>query len=565
MDSVLLTSFYGKFDEYIKLSKYAEAVEIISEFIRGYGHLSEREGVVFRIFRLYNSGYIDSEYISGLKAYEVLKKEFFEGLGNLGSGDVKSSFRYLNLLSKEIVLRAIINIEFDISGVGRAGADISSPKKVSSGIITSNMEWLLRQISAGRPIIINPLTGREANNPVCIHPFMVLLRDEEGKRIFCTTFHPLADPEDGCALYLLPSEKLILAPHSSVLDQRINKLVVTLMDVFRNFLKIDEYVTKTTTVSGLCICELPERHLGHYVWNVISGWSTLLEHGLPDRVRYVAIWDGGHFFGEPEEIYPELTGSGRRIVKLKHVDDAINLITTENLFFLPLHDKYIRKDFCDRVVERSRSVSSEFISVLRKNREIYSYLVLITIRSSFRQWINQVEGYALIINELMRRFPSIAFYIDGVTSENLDQSTHRFADLEKEHAMAEAIKLRCAEVDRVVNAIGISMLESVALCDVIDVFIAPAGSGMTKYKWITNKKGVAHTNYACLTHGQGGVSPMRVWDYYRDGVEPAVYVAVEDIRTIGDVNSMNSNYDVDVNAILNLVSPLIEKIYPKVE
>ena len=69
------------------------------------------------------------------------------------------------------------------------------------------------------------------------------------------------------------------------------------------------------------------------------------------------------------------------------------------------------------------------------------------------------------------------------------------------------------------------------LCDIADAFLAPVGAGMAKYRWITNKPGVAYSNEMCL---QPNSIDGHLYEHHRDDLTKMYYVpasAVKDIET----------------------------------
>jgi hypothetical protein len=67
------------------------------------------------------------------------------------------------------------------------------------------------------------------------------------------------------------------------------------------------------------------------------------------------------------------------------------------------------------------------------------------------------------------------------------------------------------------------------VADIVDAFIAPVGAGMAKYRWITNKPGVAFSNETFL----GGRNHNgTLYDRFRDHPIRSRFVSASAVRDV---------------------------------
>ena len=330
--------------------------------------------------------------------------------------------------------------------------------------------------------------------------------------------------------------------------------------VASNYCGVAAYAQQNSCSRGMLVADRPVIHLGHYLWNCLSAWETLHQMGLAENADELASWTRGEFFGNPLTLVPDLVGSGGKASRIESMEQAAAHIQSSKLFWLPLYDRYIRRELADRIILQSESIAGgAFADEAAQLRVAGGPVILLTIRTGNRVWTDQEEGYGHIIRELTSRFPGAAFVLDGMNDTRDNISTHRFMDTDAELAIARRIIASAGPNVCILNTIGMPIAHSIVACKLIDAFVAPWGTAMTKYKWITNKPGVAFGGQADGPQRLG----VRVFDRFRDDMVPAVDIAGEHINDAGPGNldqPLRRNFHMPWEVVLEALLPLLRDL-----
>lgn len=508
------------------------------------------------LMNLVKGGHVDLEYLKENPVYHKVRTEFFDYLMQFNGTAELNNYHYRPILHSIIIIEMILKLEtqevsFDDWEKGgefplrrkRVRLDRDNPDNDA-------MNWVIRQLEAGQPEFMNPDTGALSQTALSVGPYTALMRDSE-EVVLAGTEHVLGRAFGGMSGYLLVKQRIFLVPNANQKIDR-NRVIFALSTALHQADRMFAHAKNHERAARLCALETRERHIGHYCWNVLSAWSSLYASGVMTRLGDVAFWEGGHVFGTPTTLYPELRDNVENVHELADTDACFDLIERENLLLISMQNRYVHKELANRIVAHAMENVTPFGSELMALEGAGRLVVLLTIRTSRRIWSEQVDGYVHLINSLHVRYPDAIFYIDGATNENLEESTHRLIDLPKEMDAARSIISSVNKPKNVVNAVGICMADSIALSNVAAFFVAPAGSGMTKYKWITNKPGIAHANHSVLDETLGLSGPLRVWDHYREDIIPAKYVAKEDVENDTAARDPHSNYSINFKALEEL-------------
>ena len=450
--------------------------------------------------------------------------------------------------------------DWKVDGQSPFPADSNKPRaNYHDGEASESLHWVMRQCRSGQPDLLNPTTGQSATSVIGVGPFLTLMRCSDEVVLACTE-HGVSHTFSGCSAYLLVKERVILESDRN--NRRIdrNKLLFSLRDMMSNAEAMLKHASKHARPDRLCPLESTERQIGHYAWNVLPVWSTLLNSNVLDDVTDLAYWSGGHVFGEPTALFPELSASRARIHELADLSAAFRLISEENVLFLPMQETYISRNLANRVIRHAKASATKLAEEAMRLRTVSDLIIMLTIRCTRRTWVDQQAGYTDLINRLHQAIPDTLVYIDGATNDNLASSTHIHIDPTAEAEMAEAIKKGANFPDKVVSAVGVTMADSIVISDVIDLFVAPAGSGMTKYKWITNKPGIAHANHAVLDRSLGLGAPLQVWNHNREDIIPAEYLKVDDVENLAPAPDPQADYKINQDALCAQVLALARSI-----
>lgn len=170
------------------------------------------------------------------------------------------------------------------------------------------------------------------------------------------------------------------------------------------------------------------------------------------------------------------------------------------------------------------------------------FIIWIGITGQKRSWIEQVQGYSLVIKELSKKFDKLVVIVDGLTSPHDYVVDNMADDLHIFNNIASA----CAENTSIINVIGKSYLEKIRYCMSADLCIANSGTGSFVPLRICKKTGVYHGNKNLITFPDD--YPFRV-----------VRVVGDDIVDTANIESDPSriSYSIDPEIILNEVIKLL--------
>ena len=272
--------------------------------------------------------------------------------------------------------------------------------------------------------------------------------------------------------------------------------------------------------------EEQNRHIGHYVWNVASGWAPLFSAVPASAIDTLASLPNDHPFGGVAALFPHEATQVKEVVRPASDEALFDLMLDRRALSLTVQHVYVTAETADRIAAWSRlNCPAAFLARLRAFREDAMPLVMLTIRTGNRAWTEQAEGYARLVNELARHHPRLGIVIDGLNAAVTREGTHGQMSLQEEQAVAGAIIEACPGV-AFLNSLGCLPQESIMLAVAIDAFVAPVGAGLAKTRWVANKPGVAFSNETFMRDGH---YDGHLYSFFREGGVPMDYVGRSDV------------------------------------
>ena len=372
----------------------------------------------------------------------------------------------------------------------------------------------------GKPVLY-PFTGERAlaRDTINLHTF---LHRTDGRS--CIIF---SDPDISIApaasAWYFPNLGILLTPGWHMRPEA--DLAATMQRVLDNLPAVNAYLPSSERT--IMVSEETMGHVGHYIWNVISGWNQLFQIVGPEDTGVLTSLDGGHFSGGVTELYAGEIRPVGRVMRLPRREDAFAAMLEHRGLSLILRDRFVTQDLAQRVqVWCERHVSAEFLTASAAFRQAVEPLLMITIRLENRAWVEQESGYVDIMNCLAAEHPGLGIVIDGLNA--LPPGTRTFVpmSLADEQAMAGRIVAACPGA-RVVSTIGCTPAKSVVWCSLIDAFVAPVGASLAKSRWIANKPGVGFSNRTFLEDGH---FEGYLYSHFRENPTSMRYVAREHVR-----------------------------------
>lgn len=312
------------------------------------------------------------------------------------------------------------------------------------------------------------------------------------------------------------------------------------------------------------------KHLGHNLWNDLSGLHRLKIKKTEIHLREVIVF-GGNLCEPWIDINKILPNTSINYQITDHIS-LRSYIYKNNLFLVRISDNYILKSLPDSLIEYYQKTCPEKTSKLSNELR-----VVIGLRFENRTWLNQVEGIVEIAKYLATKTRKLSLIIDGhdlINSTGKIQASHhepaddRLTALEKSVVDALLASLSLINI-KVIDAVGKRLDCSVKWINSSDFFIAPWGAGLAKYKWISNLPGIIFTSQWNLKNKPD----LKIYEStsFREGATPCLYVAPEYIEDhdcstnnikVPDMPEHPSRADfiVDINGIKIAIDELLFQI-----
>lgn len=194
--------------------------------------------------------------------------------------------------------------------------------------------------------------------------------------------------------------------------------------------------------------------------------------------------------------YVNLDYIGQKHIPIK--EKQINKIAKHGNFFIcpsfsfPYHkDEKLMDSLREKLIDASESSVEEKIDISR-----YNLIFWIGICTEHRKWVEQLEGYPKIIEELQKRFGSMLVIFDGITAtesggiSSLENYNKNFSEKEKEIISKIINKTQCSFEYKVL--VGKKAIEKIYYAKNIDFFISSYGTDSIFPSLICKKPGVTY-------------------------------------------------------------------------
>ncbi len=370
---------------------------------------------------------------------------------------------------------------------------------------------------------------------------------------------------DAETMWVFPQRRLILHIPAAV------DVVAVEQETSRMFSRCLKYGTQFAAYlaredgppRGIALSDFFCPHIAHNLWNLQTGWANTLRLAKPGGIGEIITFGGQNFFGSVDELFPD--GVGSCPVTTVSSDDEVFLHMMEhNLLLFTVKDEFFTLDFVGRVLARARRhCSAEFLQEVEALRQAAKPLVVTTVRLDNRAWVEQREGFPALFDRLRADYPQIGLVLDGLSSDTAKGWTTMRMSLDAELEMAGDIKRQLPDMP-VWFSVGRTIAESIVLVDAADLFVAPTGSGMTLYKWLSNLPGLAFSNRATLDDNSPDHWILRVWHNpaFRPDIAPTKHLPfhlVQDDLAPGEHHT-RANFRLDWNDLYHATVPIIETL-----
>lgn len=351
--------------------------------------------------------------------------------------------------------------------------------------------------------------------------------------------------------WILPRLKLIIYfQQSNILPSTAQNLLLELFHrTLANPEKIRDFLYKN--IIKTVVSQHPIPHIGHYVWNGVSAWSSFFRYCVGDLAPDAIAYHGNlRLMADVTELYPQECEEINDVIVFENEAQSSTYSVDNDCMVLTLKSSDISEDLARRMTRWAwSSVSEEFAQELRTFKARCYPLLLINVRLDNRSWVDQRDGFKDLFNSLIKNHPSIGFIIDGINSGVTQGWTHAEMSVEPEYELASHLISSCSDVP-ILSSIGCSIAESLVIGDVCDSFVGHVGAGMAKYRWISNLPGVAFSNE---TFSRPRDRDGRLYDNHREAARKAMHVSLVDIVDVPGPKTSRSNFMMNSSALLAAV------------
>lgn len=424
----------------------------------------------------------------------------------------------------------------------RMATQPEAPSWYQDAKISARVQDALTAVASGHKSSVSPFTGAVVPVTHNIGPEAFLLRNGDRQ---CIVLHwsEVACPFQDSGWYFPDADLLLFTPQARLTPEQWREaLRGLLLCVGSDFERLADYLNQETAEVMLVEMECP--HIGHYIWNGVSGWDGIFRWVDPEQLAAVAVCGPHRLLGGVDELYPDQLHPRTTVIDYPAERLLWDVIIQRRALAITVKDGWISADLAARVLRRSEArCSGAFRAELHRLRSATDPLILITLRLDNRSWHEQESGYVALIHALREEHPRLGVVIDGMNGEFNAGWSHAMMSLEAERALSERIVAGFGPEIPVLNTIGCSIAESMVAAKASDFFVAPIGAGMAKSRWIANLSGVAFSNRDWLDPAEHS---GRLYDFYREGARSASYLGPEQVTDIGkDRGQGRRNFSLD--------------------
>lgn len=331
--------------------------------------------------------------------------------------------------------------------------------------------------------------------------------------------------------------------------------------------KIKVYLNMDDTIKIL-VKNLNLPHLGHTIWNSLSVWEDIQNFEYKKNIDNIIIENG--------TIPPNLITLKLENIKQlfsNNFNSIHDFIFDNNYFLITLKDHFIHSSIGHTIIKNSfKTLDDLYFKKVCDFRKQHFPILLISLRFGTRMWIEQDVGLEKIIYFLEKKYPNIGFVIDGMNSSKLESNkSHKNINLEEEINFSN----KFINKKNVIISVGEEIEYSFVWSEISDLILSPWGAGLSKYKWINNKKSIVYSSKCVLNEKKD----LHIYDsaLYRENAVTDIWIdsAFSSNNQYKDINEYKSkvgnnfdgyyyqNYSLNWEILLSEIINQFEKLLPE--
>ncbi|WP_160063882.1 hypothetical protein [Psychromonas sp. L1A2] len=293
-------------------------------------------------------------------------------------------------------------------------------------------------------------------------------------------------------------------------------------------------------------------HLGHHLWNEVSVLQEVQDMGKwHDNWSLIKSCPTSEHFGLTRDLFES---KGTSELTLNQNENINEVIINKNLcVYIPM-SRHIKEKTSIKILEHAKQYTSVLSQLLPKNKDHIK--ILFNIRLGDRELLNQMDLIESLSNKLTSINKNHTIFIDGINNNRgaRGESVANKTALEDEFAFSD--KLLTLLPDTCVSMIGCSVYESIYVCSISDLYIAPWGAGLAKYAWVCNAKGFIH----CSNYVKEKKNDLAIYDdpRFRENIRSIDFLKEITDEKSEHIDEFRRNYSINIeNAVNELIQHLI--------
>jgi len=327
----------------------------------------------------------------------------------------------------------------------------------------------------------------------------------------------------------------------------------------------------------------PGVHIGHQLWNELSGIDHLLSRADAPGPRALPEWivldasDGIELYGPVDELFPQLAGHVNR--RLASIAQMIRYAYTEGVIVLRVTAEHVSARLRERILERVRSSrwAAEVDEMTRLAGE-GSPVVLVGLRVENRTLVDLAGFLHRLVAHIAARAPRAVIVFDGhnargdggqVIESHGEQRAARSPAAVEQELVSDLRAAFAGQPVMLIDTIGRPLEASLAWAERACCFISIWGASLAKYRWVCNKPGLVISSRVNLLHR----IDLHIYDDPRNMEAPTELRFINAglvtdrpeaplLVNVAPGNATFFNFDLDEPAVLTEATGLIARFAP---
>ena len=328
----------------------------------------------------------------------------------------------------------------------------------------------------------------------------------------------------------------------------------------------------------------PGVHIGHQIWNELSGIDQLIEGGarsLPDWIVLNAS-DGIELYGALDELFPAL--KNRVLRDLTDVRAMIRHAYAQGIMIVRVTREHVSRNLRNRILDRVRAGDAyrevrdhiARVPCFPADGQHAAPAILLGLRVENRTLVDLTGFFRNLVDFISTQFPGAIIVLDGHNARGIStghfieshaESYARSRPIDIEHALAADLRRHFkGRPITIADTIGQPVGVSLAWADRCSCFVSIWGASLAKYRWVCNKTGLVISSRDNLLHR----GDLHIYDAprYMEApsrlrfIDPDAVTDRPDVPLLVDVAPGNAsffNFQVDEARVFPQVREMIEQ------